>query len=106
MKFSKEIKLSKIFWGLGFFLLAVFLLLNAFGVITPVLGVIGGVSVLQIILGLFLISLIISKVIQLKLTFILVPLSLLFMVFEKNVAFILGMEKENIIKNWLLFGCA
>lgn len=106
MKFSKEIKLSKIFWGLGFILLAVFLLLNAFGVITPVLGVIGGVSVLQIILGLFLISLIISKVIQLKLTFILVPLSLLFMVFEKNVAFILGMENENIINNWLLFGCA
>ncbi len=106
MKFFKEIRLSKIFWGLGFILLAVFLLLNAFGVMTPVLNVIGGVSVLQVILGLFLISFIISRIIRLRFTFILVPLSLLFMVFETNVAFVLGMEDENIINNWLLLGCA
>lgn len=101
-----EIKLSKIFWGLGFILLAVFLLLNALGVMTPVLNVIGGVSVLQMILGLFLVLFIISMVIRLRFASVIIALSFLFMVFEKNVAFVLGMDDENIINNWLLFGCA
>ncbi|MBP3333399.1 MAG: hypothetical protein J6M35_05060 [Clostridia bacterium] len=106
MKFFKEIKLSKIFWGLGFILVAIFLLLNALGVMTPILNVIGGVTLLQIILGLFLVSFIISRIVRLRFASLLIPLSLLFMVFEKNVAFVLGMEDENIINNWLLFGCA
>lgn len=101
-----EIKLSKIFWGLGFILLAVFLLLNALGVMTPVLNVVGGVSVIQMILGLFLLLFIISMIIRLRFASVMIPLSLLFMVFERNVAFMLGMDDENIINNWLLFGCA
>lgn len=99
-------KTWKIFWGLGLVLAAVFLLLDAFGVISPFLSVVGGVSVWQIIGGLFLLAFTTSRLIKLKISDIFVPLSLIFMIFERNIAFYLGLENENIINNWLLLGCA
>lgn len=99
-------KTWKIFWGLGFVLAALFLLLDAVGVITPFLDVVGGISAAQVICGLFLIAFVISRIIKLKLHEIFIPLALLFMLFEDNVAFLLGLEDDNIIGNWLLFWCA
>jgi predicted membrane protein len=99
-------KTWKIFWGLGFVLAALFLLLDALGVITPFLDVVGGISAAQVICGLFLIAFVISRIIKLKLHEIFIPLALLFMLFEDNVAFLLGLEDDNIIGNWLLFWCA
>lgn len=99
-------KTWKIFWGLGFVLAALFLLLDALGVITPFLDVVGGISAVQVIYGLFLIAFVISRIIKLKLHEIFIPLALLFMLFEDNVAFMLGLEDDNIISNWPLFWCA
>ena len=99
-------KTWKIFWGLGLILVAVLLLLNSFGVVTPMLEVVGGISIMQMVCGLFLLEFIISRVIKLKFTYILLPISLLFMVFERNIAVILKSESENLINNWWLFGCA
>ena len=99
-------KTWKIFWGLGCVLAALFLLLDALGVITPFLDVVGGISAAQIICGLFLSAFVISRIIKLKFQEIFIPLALLFMLFEDNIAFVLGLEDDNIIGNWLLFWCA
>ena len=99
-------KFWKIFWGFGAILLAVLLLLNTLGVLTPAFDVVGGVSALQIVLALFVFAFLISRLIKLKFGSIFIPLSFLFMIFERNIAFALGLESENIINNWLLFFCA
>ena len=99
-------KTSKIFWGLGFVLMAAFLLLDAFGVITPLLDVVGGITWFQIVAGLLLIFFIISRLIKLKISEIFIPFAFLFMFFEKNIAYVCGLENKNIINNWLLFLCA
>ena len=99
-------KTWKIFWGIGLILAAAVLLLDAFGVITPFLDVVGGISAIQIVGALLLLSFIISRIIKLKFAEIFVPLAIIFMIFEKNIAFYLGLESDNIINNGLLIGCA
>ena len=99
-------KTWKIFWGLGFVLAALFLLLDAVGVITPFLDVVGGVTAVQLVGALGLIAFIISSIIKLKFYKIFIPLALIFMAFEDNIAFVLGLEDDNIISNWPLFCCA
>jgi hypothetical protein len=37
---------------------------------------------------------------------IFIPLALIFMLLEKNIATVLGLSDPNIINNWLLLGCA
>ena len=99
-------KSEKIFWGLGFILLAVTLLLNAFGVLTPLTSAVGKISFIAIIAGLIFLSYAVNRIIKGKIGEIFVPLSFIFMLFEKNIATLCGLEDENIINNWLLFGCA
>ena len=99
-------KTWKIFWGLGFVLAALFILLDAVGVITPFLDVVGGVTAVQLVGALGLIAFIISSIIKLKFYKIFIPLALIFMAFEDNIAFVLGLEDDNIIGNWRLFWCA
>ena len=99
-------KAEKIFWGLGFILLAVALILNALGIMAPFTSAIGEVSFIAIIAGLILLSYTINRIIKGKISEIFVPLSLIFMLFEKNIATLCSLEDENIINNWLLFGCA
>jgi hypothetical protein len=78
-------KTWKIFWGIGLILAAAVLLLDAFGIITPFLDVVGGISAIQIVGALLLISFIVSRIIKLKFAEIFVPLALIFMIFEKNI---------------------
>ena len=99
-------KTWKIFWGLGFVLAAVLLILDAFGIISPIFATMGGITAWQIIGGLFFFAFTVSRIIKLKISEIFVPLSFIFMIFERNIAYVLGLESENIINNWLLFGCA
>lgn len=99
-------KTWKIFWGIGLILAAAVLLLDAFGVITPFLDVVGGISAIQIVGALLLLSFVISRIIKLKFAEIFVPLALIFMIFEKNIAFYFGLESDNILNNGLLIGCA
>lgn len=99
-------KASKIFWGLGFILAAVLILLNALGVISPFFDFVGGVSAAAIIFGLLLVSLIISEIVKLRFSLIPYFLAFLFMTFEKNIAVIAGLGNTDIVNNWLVFGCA
>ena len=99
-------KTEKIFWGLGFILLAVALILNALGVMAPFTSAIGEVSFLAVVAGLILLSYVVERIVKGKFSEIFIPLSLIFMLFEKNVAHLCHLEDENIINNWLLFGCA
>ncbi len=96
----------KIFWGFGFVLLAVVLILDALGVLAGITSPLGEVSVIALIGGLLIFAYAISRLIKGKVGEIFVPLSFIFMIFEKNIAHLLGREDENIINNWLLFGCA
>ena len=99
-------KLERIFWGLGFILLAVVLLLNAFGVMAPFTSAIGEVSFIAILGGILLFSYVIERLIKCKFGEIFIPLALIFILFEKNIAHLCGRADPDIINNWLLFGCA
>ena len=96
----------RIFWGLGFVMIAVALILNALGVLAEIISPLGDVSIIAIIGGLLLFAFVLERLIRGKIEDIFVPLSLIFMIFEKNVAYMLGREDSDIINNWLLFGCA
>ncbi len=95
----------KIFWGLAFVILAVLLVLDATGVLAPIKMAAGDVTFWQILGGACVlyaaIHLIISKHIWMSIIFF----GFLFMIFEGNIVFVLGMSSSNIINNWLLFGC-
>ena len=95
-------KTWKIFWGLGFVLAAVLIMLDALGFIAPIVSVVGEISVFAIIAGLLLFAFIITRLIKGKLLEIFFPLAFIFMLFEKNIAKLAELESENIINNWLV----
>lgn len=99
-------KTGKIFWGVGFILVAVALILDALGVLAPFTSVVGDISLLAILAALLLLSYTISKLCHGRVGEIFIPLALIFMLFEKNIAMICGLNDTNIINNWLLIGCA
>ena len=96
----------KIFWGLGFVLIAVVLILDALGVLAGIISPLGEVSIIAMIGGLLLLACVFERIIKGKICEIFIPLSLIFIIFEKNIAHVLGFESNDIINNWLLFGCA
>lgn len=99
-------KTGKIFWGIGLILVAVALILDALGVMAPIVSAVGEISLLAILAAILLLSYIISKLSKGKIGEMFVPLALIFMLFEKNIATVCGLEDANIINNWLLLGCA
>ncbi len=101
-------KTWKLFWGLGFILVAVALVLDALGVLAPIASAVGDVSILAIIAGLFLLCYAVVQLCIGKVGEVFVPLALIFMLFETNIAHIFGIgdDSGNIINNWLLLLCA
>lgn len=99
-------KTGKIFWGVGLILVAVALILDALGVLAPITSVVGDISLLAVLAALLLLSYAISKLCSGKVGEIFIPLSLIFMLFEKNIAILCGLNDTNIINNGLLIGCA
>ena len=95
-------KTWKIFWGLGFVLAAILIILDTTGVITPLVSFMGEVSVFAIIAGLLLLAYIIARLVKGKISEIFFPLAFLFMLFEKNVAKLAGSDEEDIVNNWLV----
>ena len=90
-------KTWKLFWGLGFILAALLIILDSLGVIAPFTEAVGGVSVGAIIIGIFLISFVISRISKGKICEIFFPLAILFLIFEKNIATLAGLEDKDII---------
>ncbi len=95
-------KTSKLFWGLGFLLAAVLIILDVVGVMPTLLSAVGEVSVFSLILGLLLLSYAIARLCRGRIAEIFLPLALIFMLFEKNMAFLCGFESKNFINNWLV----
>lgn len=102
---KKKIGPWRLFLGLGLVTVAVALIIDALGILAPVATAMGGVSVLAVIAAILLLAFAIFRLCKGRIGEIFVPLALIFMMFEKNVAFLLGI-KGDIINNWLLLGCA
>ena len=99
-------KIWKIFVGFFLVLAAIFILLDATGVISPIESVIGEVSVFAVIVGIFLLAFAISSIARGKINEIFFPLAFIFMLFEKNVAFVCGIEDSNFVHNGIVLLCA
>ncbi len=101
-------KTWKLFWGLGLILLAAALVLDAVGVLAPISSAVGDVSILALLAALLLLCYAIARLCRGRVGEIFLPLALIFMLFEKNIAYFfkIGDGDGNIINNWLLFGCA
>lgn len=99
-------KAWKIFWGLGFILLAVALILNAIGVVPPLESVVGEISFIAIVGVLLLLSWVIDRLVRGKIGEIFIPLAFIYMIIEKNIAYVCGLEDPDILHNGLVFGCA
>ncbi len=99
-------KLWKIFWGFLFIFLALFLIFDSIGLLAPITGVFGEVSFFRLAAGLLLLAGIVSLLSKWNWTAIFVPLALLFMLFEKNIAILVDAPSANLINNWTLFGCS
>lgn len=95
-------KLWKIFTGIFLILFAVFGLIDATGIISPIESAIGEITLTRIIVGLAVILFIVYGIIKRKLPSIILLSALLFMVFERNIAIAFELESYNIINNWLL----
>lgn len=97
----------RVFWGIMFVLIAVLLILDAVGVITPYVSMFGEVTFWQIAGGLFLLSGVVSLIKSRQAWMSFVLLGFIFMIFERNIAYMCyGNENHDIINNWLLFGCS
>lgn len=95
-------KKGKIIFGLALIFLAVLLILDAFQVLAPLASVIGEISIWTILLGLILLSYVIVRLSKGKISEIFVPLSFIFMLFEKNISVICGRVTPDIINNWVV----
>jgi len=94
-------KMSKWFWGIGFIVAAVLILLDGTGLLLPLSHSLGGVSILSVFLGLLLVAFIITRLIKGRVASIFFPLAFLFLLFEKNLAFVCRWP-TNLINNWLV----
>ena len=101
----KRVSASKIAWGLLIIAIAVFCILQALGVLGSFTSVFGEISIWKLLVGICLLSIVLKCLFKLEIEGIFVPLGFLFMLFEKNIAFACGVD-ENIINNWLVFGCS
>lgn len=106
MRRSKyKVSASNIAWGIIIILVAVFCILQALGVLGSFTSVFGEISIWKLLVGICLLAVILQCIFKLQIEGIFVPLGFLFMLFEKNIAFACGVG-ENIINNWLVFGCS
>lgn len=96
-------KKDKIFWGVILIAAAVLLLLDAFEVTLPLADALGDVSIFSIVFGVLILCFVVSKLIRGEFHEIFIPLAILFVIFEKNIAFMLHREDPNLINNGILF---
>lgn len=99
-------KAWKIVIGLVLIVTATLLILEAIGVMAPVASIIGDITFWQILSGIALVCGITSLISKGDFWQIFVPLGFLFMIFERNIAYICGIENDNFINNWLVLGCS
>ena len=96
----------KVFWGLALIAVAVLLILDALGVLAPITSIVGEVTFWQIFGGVALLCGIVANIASGDIWVGFVLLGFIFMIFERNIAHVLGLPGEDIINNWLVFGCS
>lgn len=96
-------KKKSIFWGAAFICAAILIIADA---VSTGLGFLDRIPVVKIILGVLCLCWFISELYQKRLPHIFFPLSFLFMLFEKEIAKLCGIESGNLISNWLVLLCA
>ena len=98
-------KAGKFVLGLVFIAAAALLILEAVGVISPVTSIIGDITFWQAVGGIAVIAAgTLLSWRQFWVVFLL--LGFLFMIFERNIAYVCGIEGGDIINNWLVLGCS
>lgn len=99
-------KIGKVIFGLALIIIAVLLILNAIGVLSPISSVFGEITFWQIFGGIALFCLMISALVSGDIGNAIILLGFIFMIFERNIAFVFYKGGNgDIINNWLLFGC-
>ncbi len=99
-------KIGKIFLGLAFIAVAVLLILNALGILSPISSMFGEITFWQILGGVTLFCLAVASLIAGDIGNSIILLGFIFMIFERNIAFVFYKGgNDDIINNWLLFGC-
>lgn len=99
-------KTGKVLWGIGLILLAVAMILSATGILSPLESSVGEISILSLVFAVLLLVFAVTRVICGKIGEIFLPLALIFILFEKNIAKACGLPSDNIINNWLVICCA
>ncbi len=97
-----RIQIWKLIVAIYCLLFAIFGLLDALGVTPSLETMVGEVTVVQITMVPLLTAFFIKYVFKLKLCKAIFMLSLLFMVTERNIAYLCGVKSDNLINNWLL----
>lgn len=90
-------KRSRILWGLGFVAVSLLLILNAVGV---TLGLPDGIPIWKIVLSVIFVVCVVNSLIKLKIPEIFFPLTFIVMLFEKEIAGLLGIQDGDIASVW------
>ena len=98
-------KASRIVWGILIIALAVVLILQGIGVLGSFTSMFGVIPIWKVLLGLALLAVVISCMVKLRFEGVFLPLAVIFLLFEKNIAFACSIEGD-IVNNWLVLGCA
>ena len=95
----------KIALGILIIAVAVFCILQAIGVFGSITSMFGEIPIWKLIVGVGLVVIMLENVFRLDFGGVFVPLGVIFMLFEKNIAFACGIEGD-IINNWLVVCCS
>lgn len=96
VKFEYHVSKDGWVWGIVLVLAAVLLVLEGLGMGFGAYGV----SLWRVALGILLLAWFLKELIRLNIPAIFFPAALIFMLFEENIANLLGREDPNIISNW------
>ncbi len=94
---------NRVAFGLLFIACAVLIILDAVGIS---LGFLSGIPAWVLILTVLNLVWLIDIILKLKLSEVFFPCAFIFMLLEKYIAKWCGLEKSNIINNWLVLLCA
>ena len=99
-------KKGKLFFGLGFILLALVVLLDAFHVLDPMKSAVGDISIIKLLLAVMFLGYAVSQACKRKIEQIFIPLAVAFLLLEENFGALAKPPVDDLVSNWLIIGCA
>ncbi len=95
-------KVKNTLLGILIIAFAIFGILEVSGAIPPLAHIAGGITYVKIIAGVVLTALFVESLCKRRFCTALFMLAFIFMIFERNIAYIFALNTTNIINNWLL----